>query len=225
MNKNLSDQQVIKYIKQGLSYTQIYKKGKISYTRVKSLANKNKLKLRKLARGGQNSIDISNQKFGSLIVLKRAKKDNIKVACWKCKCACGNECIAVSSDLRNGKTKTCGCRISIKSRRNWQGYGNIPKTYWKAVYHNSQQRNREFTVTIEEANLLFVQQNEKCKLSGVSISFKNKTASLDRIDSSKGYIKENVQWIHKDLQKMKHAMSDAQFIDWCHIIANHNPIL
>jgi peroxiredoxin family protein len=44
------------------------------------------------------------------------------------------------------------------------------------------------------------------------------TASLDRKDSSKGYTKDNIQWIHKDLQKMKMDMPEDKFINWCNLI-------
>jgi hypothetical protein len=44
------------------------------------------------------------------------------------------------------------------------------------------------------------------------------TASLDRIDSSKGYFKGNVQWIHKDLNVMKMDLTEEKFIDYCKLV-------
>lgn len=41
------------------------------------------------------------------------------------------------------------------------------------------------------------------------------TASIDRIDSSKGYIKGNIQIVHKTLNKMKLNMRDEEFIAIC----------
>jgi hypothetical protein len=48
------------------------------------------------------------------------------------------------------------------------------------------------------------------------------SASLDRIDSSKGYVKGNVQWTHKTVNIMKQAMSDEELIDWCKVIVKNN---
>ena len=48
------------------------------------------------------------------------------------------------------------------------------------------------------------------------------TASLDRIDSNKGYIKNNVQWVHKHINTMKMHMTDREFIDMCKKVAKHN---
>lgn len=68
---------------------------------------------------------------------------------------------------------------------------------------------------------------KKCKISGLSLEFgKAKhgttTASLDRIDSSKGYIEGNVQWLHKDVNRSKFTKSDEEFIELCRIIVGYN---
>jgi hypothetical protein len=41
------------------------------------------------------------------------------------------------------------------------------------------------------------------------------TASLDRIDSSIGYVEGNVQWIYKPLNTMKGTLSNQEFIQLC----------
>jgi hypothetical protein len=48
-----------------------------------------------------------------------------------------------------------------------------------------------------------------------------KNWSLDRIDSSLGYIEGNVQWIYKEIQFMKRVLSQEDFIGWCEKIALH----
>lgn len=47
---------------------------------------------------------------------------------------------------------------------------------------------------------------------------KNRTASLDRIDSSKGYLENNVQWVHKDINWMKQDYSHEEFLQYCKLI-------
>lgn len=47
------------------------------------------------------------------------------------------------------------------------------------------------------------------------------TASLDRIDSSFGYILNNVQWVHKDVQRMKSDFSEAHFVETCRKITEN----
>ena len=51
---------------------------------------------------------------------------------------------------------------------------------------------------------------------------KTATASLDRIDSTKGYIDGNIQWVHKRINTMKMDMSQKDFIDFCKQVAQTN---
>ena len=44
-------------------------------------------------------------------------------------------------------------------------------------------------------------------------------ASLDRIDSSKGYVKDNIQWVHKDVQIMKNKFSEDYFKQICCLVS------
>lgn len=53
-------------------------------------------------------IDITNQKFNKLLVLERANNIGRKTA-WKCQCDCGNMIVVTGDQLKNGKTKSCGC--------------------------------------------------------------------------------------------------------------------
>lgn len=46
-------------------------------------------------------------------------------------------------------------------------------------------------------------------------------ASLDRIDSSKGYIKGNVQWTTIDANIAKQDMKESDFIELCQKVVNH----
>ena len=64
----------------------------------------------KLGRG-LNFQDLSNQRFGKLIALKRIEDkiyDNEKKVQWKCKCDCGNYCNVISDNLKSGNTQSCG---------------------------------------------------------------------------------------------------------------------
>ena len=65
---------------------------------------------------GSGIIDLTNKRFGKLIVVERSEdyqyksKGNIaKVPTWLCKCDCGNTVVAQGGNLRNGITTSCGC--------------------------------------------------------------------------------------------------------------------
>jgi len=54
--------------------------------------------------------DITGQRFGLLVVLRRAGNTIDGKAMWTCRCDCGNEKDIVGKNLRNGNTKSCGCQ-------------------------------------------------------------------------------------------------------------------
>ena len=83
-------------------------------------------------------------------------------------------------------------------------------------------RNIEWDVSFEDLADLLIEQDFKCALSGVPIQameIKN-NASLDRIDSSKGYVAGNVQWVLVEINMMKQQYSQEKFIELCCAVAN-----
>ena len=84
----------------------------------------------------------------------------------------------------------------IIRKRQWQGCGDMPKSYWCGLLHGAKFRNISVNMTMEDAWALFQKQKGKCALTNMELCFKFKskrlgykeqTASLDRIDSKKGY--------------------------------------
>jgi hypothetical protein len=54
-------------------------------------------------------IDISNRRYGRLVVLGIAGSVKQGRRVWKCRCDCGQEIDAYSYNLESGNTKSCGC--------------------------------------------------------------------------------------------------------------------
>ena len=118
--------------------------------------------------------------------------------------------------LRNNLSKSCGC---LGREQSSTGYKDISGSYWRRAIESAVDRGYNFDITIEYAWDKFVEQNGKCALSGLDIilvtnqdkSYKQ-TASLDRIDSTKGYVEGNIQWLHKNINAMKKAFSENDFL-------------
>lgn len=53
-------------------------------------------------------IDLTGQRFGRLLVIKRVFNQK-KGTYWLCQCDCGNYKEVYGGDLKNGRTKSCGC--------------------------------------------------------------------------------------------------------------------
>jgi hypothetical protein len=178
-------------------------------------------------------IDLTGKRFGQLVVVSRVA--DVWPTKWICQCDCGNTSTPTSQALRRGAVMSCGC--VGKNRRgvrnpNWSGYGEISGNTWYCILSRAAGKRGgrviPFDLTIEYAWDLFLQQERKCALTGMSIGFGEKnadgrTASLDRIDSSKGYIESNVQWVHKDVNRMKSAFPQDYYIQVCKLVAARRP--
>jgi hypothetical protein len=117
-----------------------------------------------------------------------------------------------------------------KAKKNTIKYGEIHRSYLYLLKNRAHRKNLTFNLNGDYLWKLFLKQDKKCSLSGIELNFpeawgsKSKThitASLDRIDSSKGYVVDNVQWVHKTINTMKMDMSDKQFISLCKMVANN----
>lgn len=179
--------------------------------------------------------DLTGRKFNMLtaVSLCWGRNGAGKRTKWLCNCECGGQVEVVSSKLKNGHTKSCGCLRDHKGRNSGfrGGYEEISGTRWNYVFKQDSKRqyrrNYPFTITIEYIWDLFERQKRKCALSGVPIYFGKKrrdhsTASLDRIDSTLGYIPGNVQWVHKDINMMKNKHPQDYFIQMCKQVAENN---
>lgn len=120
--------------------------------------------------------------------------------------------------------KKCSNRKTENSHRGY--YHDIPITWFNKFLTSSECRNIEFNIKIEDVYDLFLKQNKKCALSGIDLYFEpyglKHIISIDRIDSSKGYIIDNIQLIHKDLNFMKQSFSQEHFINMCKLVAKNN---
>jgi len=59
----------------------------------------------------KRSIDLSNQRFGSLVALRHVGKNTSGTAIWECVCDCGVTKNVAGSHLRGGRTLSCGCLL------------------------------------------------------------------------------------------------------------------
>jgi hypothetical protein len=68
--------------------------------------------------------NLSNQKFGRLIVISNSGVNKWGNILWLCKCVCGKEKEIVSGDLIRGNTSSCGClRKEIEKRTKNKTHG------------------------------------------------------------------------------------------------------
>lgn len=164
--------------------------------------------------------DITGKKFHNLTVIKISDK-TIRKAIWECKCSCGNITHVVGNALRRGEIRSCGCLRKIIA------YGDISGYFFTRIKRHAEKRQIYFDICIKNIWELFIKQDKKCALTGIDLVLTRKrgsdnTASLDRIDSSKGYTLDNIRWVHKEINIMKMDLSDIELIEWAKKLVSFN---
>lgn len=171
-------------------------------------------------------------KFGLLQPIKYFKPNKSSWAYTECKCKCGKICIKRCDKLREDNPwLSCGCLL--KASRKYKDYEEISGTFFARIMRGAKLRNLEFSITIKQIWDLFLKQNRKCALTGLDLYFAKSvvscnhggtTASLDRIDPLKGYIENNIQWIHKDINLMKLDFNETEFFNYCKLVTNYKKV-
>ena len=127
------------------------------------------------------------------------RKDHAKqstLADWQCK-----KCVASSKKLRENHKLTPEKRLFNKFSK------------------SAIDRGIKWELTEES---MFYSYTGLCALTGWEIKTEGSvTASLDRIDSSKGYSKDNIQWVHKLVNMCKNKYNQEDFICMCKAVSDN----
>lgn len=122
--------------------------------------------------------------------------------------------ISCSITYRN-KNLTEDQRKAASIRKSQSNIGNSYNKKGEFTYYLSKAKSRDPNMNIDEEYLqkLWDEQQQRCALSKIEIHLKNgkhklDTASLDRINSSKGYIKNNVQFVAYAINLAKNNFRD-----------------
>ena len=173
--------------------------------------------------------DLTGQIFGRLTVVKRVENSKSGHTRWLCLCECGNEVIVYSTNLIRGITKSCGCyNREVVSNMFKKGYGessyNSVINYYKK---RAKKHGYEFSLSEDEVKELMSSPCEYCgeEPSNKRISIANngdfEYNGIDRVDSSKGYVKSNVVSSCGRCNYGKHTASKDEFLSCIKAIYNH----
>ena len=214
-----------------------YNKERINYWKCICACGREKIiKTQSLVEGRSKSCgcshrkDLTGKRFGMLVAVElfsnTVKTQHARY--WVCKCDCGKVKNINQNRLTAGKTTSCGCNhfYTGKFHSLWKGYGEMSGAFFGIIRNGAKIRNLEFSISQEQIWELFLKQNRKCALTGLDLHFStlscgnDGTASLDRIDSSKGYSIDNVWWVHKDINVMKMDLSVEKFKEYCKLVMN-----
>ena len=185
--------------------------------------------------------EIIGHKFGKLTVLNTSEtRGNRGQIRYDCICDCGNTHTVSGESIRSGKSKSCGC---LKK-------AYIPKTFnpnrehaiLKVQYSHLKRRNNKIDsntkcITFEN---FYTLSKSKCHYCGLEhsktlLDRTNETKDtklisdtivcvngIDRVDSSKGYVEDNVVPCCKYCNTAKNTMSRDEFFKWIKRVYEYN---
>ena len=117
---------------------------------------------------------------------------------------------------------TKGCMSCVKPRGvrsyQWTGSKDIPGSLFYQIKRGAISRAIPFEIDVNDLQEQWDKQGAKCALSGEPLfvaARDDRNASLDRIDSSAPYRRGNIQWVSKDVNIMKNAITEARFVEMC----------
>jgi len=101
--------------------------------------------------------------------------------------------------------------------------------------HNIKKNNTEWNITITKQDIkdLYLQQKEKCALSGIKLThlscqttkdnykINKHNMVIDRIDPNEDYTKDNIRLICAIVSKMKIYQTETEFMTMCKNIVNN----
>ncbi len=175
-------------------------------------------------------LDLSNQKFTSLTVIKQAATKRFgqrEFTRWKCKCACGKMTIVNTRNLRAGTTRSCGCRIGTVLPGDELAFNRLYSHY----RNSSRIDNRIFNLTKKDFRAL---TSSSCYYCGtlpsqiIKPNVKHLYAlpyiynGIDRINTNNGYEINNCCSCCKNCNRAKSNMPEKEFWKWIKRIVFHN---
>lgn len=165
-------------------------------------------------------IDLSGQRYGRLSVITLAGTDKRGEARWECICDCGNKHIVLSSHLRSGRVRSCGCLAKEKAR---EAIMKIPN---RGHYTHRGSKTRLYQIWVNMKTRCLNQNNRAYKWygeKGVSICpewmrFENfmrwafesgyqSNLTIERKDPFGNYEPSNCTWIPKSEQRKNQRRS------------------
>lgn len=170
-----------------------------------------------------NTIDLTGKVFGKLTVLSiTEKRDKSGKIIWECLCSCGNKHFVSGYVLTSGRSKSCGCLRKGKPRLKDR------KLYlWKCLYRNNILKMAKWGEYVSDIDFdYFVKISQLpchyCGRNGVQIFrdyFRKILLSnnkiyyngIDRIDSKKGYYKNNIVPCCKNCNTAKNSLTQKEF--------------
>lgn len=167
----------------------------------------------------------------------------IEIECENCHCLFQKPLSEYNRNTNLGRSnycsrKCCGyaCNKNGKQKGNYESIKNYSNnrldeyTPFRYYLRNCKSRFKNFDLDLDYLKSIWDSQNGICPYSGAKLILSTYTkghknpiysASIDRIDSSIGYIIGNIQFVSTAINYMKNTMSHEETMTLCKIISDN----
>lgn len=160
---------------------------------------------------------------------RKNKKKYVTLVCKVCEKEFQKELREYNRVLKNRpnsnfycSSKCCLSRVQTDEFSPFRGFLTVSK-------RSSRNKNLKFDLDLKYLKDLWDGQNGKCFYTGIEMflaktidykEFKPNSASLDRIDSSKGYVKGNVKFVCLSINYAKNSFDETDFVNFLSKVIN-----
>lgn len=163
---------------------------------------------------------VENEKIGNLIFVNRVESDNKRRPVANFRCECGKEFVSRIDTVKTLRTKSCGCMKLKFMSENLSRHGHVKNGKkspeygsWQAMHarcknpkHQNYERYQQLGITVCEEWSTF---DKFIADMGLKPSPEH---TIDRIENTKGYYKENCRWATRNEQQRNRR--DTTFVTY-----------
>jgi hypothetical protein len=159
-------------------------------------------------------VDLTGYQFGMLVVINRGTTNitpnGTHRTMWECLCKCGSKCTISLSNIKSGNTKSCGCiRLASTIQRStthgktktgtYRSYHAMLNRCYNPNYKNFQYWGGDGVIVCDRWICSFENFLE-------DMGIRPQDTTLNRVEGSKVYCKENCRWDSKGVQAYDQRM-------------------
>lgn len=167
---------------------------------------------------------MSGRRFGAWLVLQRAASRNTFVY-WLCRCDCGTESELSGSALRQGKTKSCGCKKEELRELTFTGHRETRSPTWNswlAMRHRCANPNDPSYPRYGGRGIRVCERWESYDNFVADMGHRPEGTTLDRIDNAGNYEPGNCKWStpseqsrnRRSARTLTHAGLTLPLVEW-----------
>lgn len=146
--------------------------------------------------------DLTGKRFGRLVVLNQAGRDNAGRVVWKCECDCGKVKSISSNLLLSGRSVSCGCYkkdyLSIAKSTNRLSHTRI-RSKWRNMMNRCYSSNNAEYKNYGARGIVVCQEwhdlEKFAKWACSNGYIEGSNLTLDRIDVDGNYCPENCRFV------------------------------